>query len=102
MTTEEMREDVSVLNQPTRHRIYVALKEAGERGKYINELAQHLGIDRQLVAFHLLQMQNHELLTNRYRILEPPASKGKAANFFILTDKAHKAAEKIREELEEP
>ena len=102
MTTEEMREDVSVLNQPTRHRIYVELKEAGEKGRYINELAQHLDIDRQLIAFHLLQLQKHELVTNKYRILKQPTSKGKAANFFILTEKAHRAAEKIREELEEP
>ncbi len=101
MSAQEKRgQDEDLILQPVRYQVFLALKAAGDQGKYISQLARELHTDRRLVAFHLLQLRKRGLVENEYRILEPPSSKGKAANYFRLSQKGLDVARKVREELE--
>ena len=74
-----------IMLHPARLKILYLLEEKGEM--YIDEIANHVGIDRRLVSFHLGVLQNHGFLESSFKIVQEPHSKGKAGRFFKLTTK---------------
>lgn len=78
-------EAIQTLFQPVRYRIYNHLRERG--GSYIQEIADALGEDRQLVSHHLMTLANHGFVQGEYQVSQEPSSKGRAKKVYTLTDK---------------
>ena len=99
MAEERMLRDAETLFHPLRYRIVEALaKEPG--GLYINQLADAVSADRQLVSFHLLTLASEGYVQGEYQIAKKPASKGKAVKVYRLTEKVERAFKAIRKEIE--
>jgi DNA-binding transcriptional ArsR family regulator len=82
-----IKDGVLVLH-PMRWKIINALKDG--QARYIDQIAEKIGEDRQLVSFHLSTLEENGFVKSEFRILEPPHSKGKAGRFYVLTDKFDK------------
>ena len=99
MAEERVIRDAETLFHPLRYRIVEALAKKPS-GLYINQLAEAVGADRQLVSFHLLTLASAGYVEGEYQIAEKPHSKGKAVKVYRLTEKVDRAFKAIRKELE--
>ncbi len=82
---DEMLHRAQLIFHPTRYKLLALMQERGPL--YINKMARALGVQRQLVAFHLLSLEKAGLVEHQYKILKKPTgnAKGKAASFFQTT-----------------
>lgn len=99
MAEERVLRDAETLFHPLRYKIVEAIGKA-PNGLYINELADTVGADRQLVSFHLLTLASEGYVQGEYHIATKPASKGKAVKVYHLTKKVDEAFKAIRKELD--
>ncbi len=77
----------SMILQPQRLKIIKLMMKAGEP-VYIEQVARELGLDSQLVAFHLDKMEDNGLVKSELSIVQKPDSKrGWAGRFFEPTQK---------------
>lgn len=94
-------EDSCILN-PVSWKIVQTLKQS-ESGMPIRQLAEIIGEDRKIVAYHSLTLQRHDFVTSEYGVIEPIRShspvKGKIGDIFKLTEKGVIAHEAIKEVL---
>ncbi len=99
MAGENVIRDAEVLLHPTRYRIVEAIRKH-PNGLYINQLADMLKEDRQLVSFHLLALESGGYLEGEYEIAKKPASKGRAVKVYRLTPKVEQTLDALRKQLE--
>ncbi len=98
MAQESVLRAAETLLHPLRYKIVEALR-TDSKGLYINQLADRMGADRQLVSFHLLTLASEGYVEGEYQIARQPASKGKAVKVYRLTKKVDQALEAIRAEI---
>lgn len=99
MAQESVLRAAETLFHPLRYKIVEALK-VDPNGLYINQLADRMQADRQLVSFHLLTLASEGYVEGEYQIAKKPASKGKAVKVYRLTEKVDEAFKAIRKELD--
>ncbi|MGD0330095.1 MAG: winged helix-turn-helix domain-containing protein [Nitrososphaeria archaeon] len=84
-----IKDGVLVLH-PMRWKIINALKEDGQP-RYIDQIAEKIGADRQLVSFHLSTLEENGFVKSQFKFIERPNSPaGRAGRFYELTDKFDK------------
>ena len=99
LAQESVLRAAETLFHPLRYKIVEALR-TDPKGLYINELADLMKADRQLVSFHLLTLASGGYVQGEYKIAKKPASKGKAVKVYRLTAKVEEAFKAIRKELD--
>ncbi len=61
------------------------LLSLNEEPKYINQLADAIGLDRSTTSQHLRKLEEEGLVTSEYRIIKRPSSPGGiAARFYTV------------------
>ena len=88
--------DGIIMLHPVRWKILDTLCSKGG-AMYIEEIADTIEEDRRLVSFHLGVLQERGFLVSEFKIVQKPASKGKAGRFFKLTPKYEKTKAKLVE-----
>ncbi len=73
-----------VVMEPLRAKIIRSLNNGP---KYISQIAGSIDSDRSTVSYHLGVLEENEIVTSRYEILVAPASKGKAARMYSISNK---------------
>lgn len=99
MAEERLLREAETLFHPLRYKIVETLRRT-PKGLYINQLADAVREDRQLVSFHLLTLASGGYVEGEYQIAKKPASKGKAVKVYRLTKKVDETFKAIRTELE--
>lgn len=97
--TVETIEAIQTLFQPVRYRIFKHLREHHD-GSYIQEIADELNEDRQLVTHHLMKLAKHGFVDSEYEVSTEPASKGRAKKVYTLTDRVEELKPEIEDLLE--
>ena len=82
----KLLEDAHVLLHPTRYRIVELL---AEKPMHIDALATALGMEKRLVSYHLLKLEEHGFVTREYELgfVIKQKGKGKAFRVYMVTDK---------------
>ena len=87
-----------VLFQPTRFKILRLLYDTDEP-IYISKIADRLGIDHKLAAFHLVTLSQHGLVHGEYGLENPPHNVPKAVKYYSITDAGKELLKKFLEVL---
>lgn len=96
----EIARDLFILLQPTRLAIIKALRDAG-RPLYIREIAEKIGEDWRITAYHLAALADAGFVEGEFRSIEQPPltgnprSVGKAGKFYKLTEKVDEVLNQI-------
>jgi len=96
---EQLLKDLLVLLQPTRWKIIKTLKEAG-RPMYIREIADAIGEDWKVVAFHLSALAKAGFVEYEWKIIESPKKnpgRGRIAKFYRVTKKVDEVLSRVNE-----
>ncbi len=93
---EGLLSEVHVLLHPIRFKI-VELLTDGQL--HINEISNLLGVDRRLVSYHLLTLEEHGFLSSRYEVSQRPGSKGRAMKKYRLTGKVARVLTELKSRL---
>ena len=88
----ELLEDSHIFLHPIRYRLLELLEE---QPRHVNALASALGMERRLVSYHLVILEDKGFVTSTYRISEESESKGKALRVYTVTDKVAKVKAKL-------
>jgi len=67
-----------------------------ERPRHINALSSALGMERRLVSYHLLTLEDKGFVTSKYEISEEPRSKGKALRVYKVSAKVADVKAKLK------
>jgi len=71
-----------------------------EQPRHINALASALGMERRLVSYHLLTLEDKGFVTSKYEISEEPKkAKGKALRMYTATDKVGQVIAELKKAL---
>ncbi len=90
---EDLLSEVHVLLHPIRFKIVELLTD---KQLHINEISNLLGVDRRLVSYHLLTLEEHGFLSSRYEISQRPRSKGKAIKKYRTTEKVESVLTELK------
>jgi len=93
---EKLVKDAHVLLNPIRFRIVELLVE---KPMHISELSRALGVERRLVTYHLITLEERGFVKSKYEISEQGKSKGKALRVYTVTDKVKRLKEELKREL---
>lgn len=80
----KLLEDAHALLHPIRYKISELL---AEKSMHINALASALGMEKRLVSYHLLKLEEHGFVTSEYELGFVIKQKGKAFRVYTVTDK---------------
>jgi DNA-binding transcriptional ArsR family regulator len=78
---------------------YWLLELLEEQPRHVNALASALGMERRLVSYHLLTLEDKGFVTSKYEISEEPRAKGKAIRLYTVTAKVADVKAKLRKGL---
>jgi len=92
----ELLENSHIFLHPVRYRLLELLEE---QPRHINALSSALGLERRLVAYHLMTLEERGFVTSRYEISEGPKAKGKALRVYTTTDKVAEVKAKLKKGL---
>ena len=92
----KLLEDAHVLLHPTRYRIVVLL---AEQPMHLDALATALGMERRLVSYHLLKLEEHGFVTSEYELGFVIKQKGKAFRVYMVTDKVAEVKAELKKGL---
>ncbi|MCJ7633200.1 winged helix-turn-helix domain-containing protein [Candidatus Bathyarchaeota archaeon] len=93
-------EKVYAAINPVRFKILEFLRENSDT--HVSEIARRMSIDRSTVAYHLGLLENLDLVSSRYEILEQPHSMGKAGRIYkVNEEEIRKVSEAIAKRFSE-
>ncbi len=95
--TDSLLRDVHILLHPVRYRIVELLMD---EPMHINEISREVNIERRLVSYHLLTLEEHGFVKSNYEISEHPRSKGRAIRKYEPTEKVKHVLSELRKILE--
>jgi DNA-binding transcriptional ArsR family regulator len=87
---------VRAISQSERNIILIRLLE---QKMNISELAKASNLDRATVSYHLGILEEAEIVSSEYSMLEPPHSKGKVGRYYTVNPKGFEKAIKALDEL---
>ena len=90
---EESVKEAHVLLHPIRYRIMELL---AEQPMHINALSSALGMERRLVTYHLMALEDQGFVTSKYQISEQPKLRGRAIRVYTATDKVAEVKAKLK------
>jgi predicted transcriptional regulator len=90
---EKLVKDAHVLLHPIRFRIVELLIE---KPLHISGISKAMGMERRLVSYHLLTLEEYGFVNSKYEISEEKKSKGKAIRKYWVTDKVAKAISELK------
>jgi len=92
----KLLEDAHILMHPLRYRIVELL---AEKPMHINALASALGMERRLVSYHLLKLEEHGFVTSEYELGFVIRQKGKAFRVYTVTAKVAEVKDELKKGL---
>jgi len=93
---EKLVKDAHVLLHPIRFRILELLIE---KPLHISGISKAMEMERRLVSYHLLALEEYGFVNSKYEISEEKKSKGKAIRKYWVTDKVAKAISELKKGL---
>jgi predicted transcriptional regulator len=93
---DKLVKDAHVLLHPIRFRIVELLIE---KPLHISGISKAMEMERRLVSYHLLTLEEYGFLTSKYEISEEKKSKGKALRKYTVTDKVAKVISELNKGL---